>query len=86
MNIHPQTPVEIQSASLGTTLAIRDALIALIKLQPDIGALAKAMLREREVTIALLLNKGVPDSTIEAYRDTMDSIRPHGSDENPYQP
>jgi hypothetical protein len=86
MNTQPQTPAQFQAAISGMSLAFRDTLIALIKLQPDIGALAEVMHREREETIALLLNKGVPDSTIEAYRDTMDSIRPHRSDEDPYQP
>lgn len=86
MNIQPQTPVEIQAASLGTTLAFRDVLIALIRLQPDIGALAEAMKREREETIALLLGKGVPELTIEAYRDTMDMIRPHKSGDEMFQP
>lgn len=67
-------------------MAIRDALHALIKLQPNIRAVAEAMLIEREETLALLLNRGVPDATIEAYRDTIDSIRPYRNGENPNPP
>lgn len=86
MKIVPLTTVELQSSSLGTTLAIRDALIALIKLQPDMGAVVEAMRYEREETLSLLLNKGVPDATIEAYRDTFDSIRPYRNGDDPSPP
>lgn len=75
----------MKDAEFGVTLAIQDAIRALVKTHPDMDAIARQMLREREETIALLLGKGHPDSVIEAYRDTMDSMRPHadGSDMNP---
>ena len=63
-------------------MATKDALVALIKLQANIAAVADQMWTEREETLALLLNKGVPDTTIEVYRDTIDSIRPHRSCED----
>lgn len=85
MNVKPQTPEHMQAVSTGEMMAIRDALVALISLQPDIAAVADRMRHEREETLTLLLNKGVPEATIEAYRDTIDSIRPHknGDDMNP---
>lgn len=86
MKLVPLTPIELQSSLLGETLAFRDALIALIKLQPDMSAVAEAMRHEREETLTLLLNKGVPDATIEAYRDTFDMIRPYRNGEDPNPP
>ena len=85
MKLVPQTPEHMQAVSTGEIMAIRDAFIALISLQPDIAAVAERMRAEREETLALLLNKGVPEATIAAYRDTIDSIRPHrnGEDMNP---
>lgn len=85
MKLEPKTLEHMQAALMGETMAIRDAFVALISLQPDIAAIADRMRREREETLTLLLNKGVPEATIEAYRDTFDSIRPHknGDDMNP---
>jgi hypothetical protein len=75
----------MQATLTGEFMAIRDAFVAIISLQPDIAAVAERMRQEREETLTLLLNKGVPEATIEAYRDTIDSIRPHrnGEDMNP---
>ncbi len=67
----------MENGGIGVTLAIQDAIRALVKTHPNMDAIARQMLREREETIALLLGKGHPDSIIEAYRDTMDSMRPH---------
>ena len=52
---------------------------------PAPDALADAMLREREETIAILLANGSPDLTIDAYRDFLDGMRPHleGDDLSP---
>jgi len=85
MQFKPQPPEHMQAVSTGQMMAIRDAFVALISLQPDIAVVADRMRHEREETLTLLLNKGVPEATIEAYRDTIDSIRPHknGDDMNP---
>ncbi len=85
MEFRPQTPEHMQATSTGMMMAIRDAFVALISLQPDVAAVAERMRQEREETLTLMLNKGVPEATIEAYRDTFDSIRPHrnGDDMNP---
>lgn len=75
----------IQAADLGITMALQDAIRALIKLQPDMDAVFHAMSREREETMALILAKNWSDTAIEAYRDTIDSLRPHlnGDDMSP---
>jgi Spy/CpxP family protein refolding chaperone len=75
----------MKDADTGVTMAFRDAIRALIKTHPDMDAIATQMLHEREESIALLLGQGYSDAAIEAYRDTMDSLRPHadGSNMNP---
>lgn len=75
----------VQAANLGITTAFQDAIRALIKLQPDMDAVFQVMSREREETMALILAKNWPDTTIDAYRDTIDSLRPHldGDDMSP---
>ena len=75
----------LQDIDLGSTMAMQDLLRALIKVHPDIDAVAHAMYREREETMALMLAKNWSDTTITSYRETIDSIRPHrdGDDMSP---
>jgi len=78
-------PKDLQASIFGMTTAFRDAIRALVMMHPEPDILARAMYKEREETIAKLLADGFPDLTIEAYRDTIDSIRPHfdGDDMSP---
>lgn len=70
---------------IGSKMAMQDLLRALIKTHPNIDAVARAIHQEREESIANMLGKNWPDTIIESYRNTIDSIRPHadGDDMSP---
>ena len=74
-----------QALQAGQALAFLDVIRALVRLHPRPGEIAEALYKEREEMIAILLAKGCPDETIDAYRGTIDSIRPHpeGQDASP---
>jgi hypothetical protein len=76
---------DMQAVSLGTMMAIRDALAVLIRTHQDIGKVAEMMRNDREETVSIMLAKGYPDKSVDAYRDMIDMIRPHldGGDMNP---
>lgn len=78
-------PKDLQASLTGIVLALQDAIRALGMTHPAPDVVAQAMYKEREETIATLLANGSPDLTISAYRDIIDSIRPHadGEDTNP---
>lgn len=76
---------DMQASSAGQALAFLDVMRTMIRLHPGVGEIAEALYKEREETISIMLAKGCPDKTIDAYRDTIDSIRPHpdGQDTSP---
>ena len=85
MTTTPKGLEDMQAVSLGTMMAIRDALTVLIRTHPDIGKVAEMMRNDREESVSIMLAKGYPDKSVDAYRDMIDMIRPHldGDDMNP---
>ncbi len=74
-----------QASESGQAIAFLDVIRTLVRLHPKVGEVADALYKEREETISIMLANGYPDETIDAYRGTIDSIRPHpdGQDMNP---
>ena len=85
IKVHEMSPKDLQESLAGIVMAFQDAVRALSMTHPAPGILAQAIYKEREETIALMLAKGSADRTIEAYRDIIDSMRPHfeGDDMDP---
>jgi len=85
VDLSEMDPKDLQASMAGIIMALQDAIRALGMTHPATDVLARAMHNEREETIATLLANGSPDLTIAAYRDIIDSIRPHaeGDDMNP---
>lgn len=77
IKVREMSPEDLQASLEGIVMAFQDAIRALSMTHPAPGTLAQAMYKEREETIASLLAKGTPDLTIDAYRDIIDSMRPH---------
>lgn len=85
IDVSEMDPKDLQASLTGIVMAFQDAIRALSMTHPAPGTLAQAMYKEREETIAILLAKGSSDLTIDAYRDIIDSMRPHieGDDMSP---
>jgi len=85
INVREMSPEDLQASLFGILKACQDAVRAIAMTHPEPDALAQAMLKEREETIAILLANGSPDLTIDAYRDFIDAMRPHleGGDLSP---
>lgn len=85
INVREMSPEDLQASLFGMFKACQDAVRAIAMTHPAEEALAQAMFREREETIAILLANGSPDITINAYRDFIDGMRPHlkGDDLSP---
>lgn len=64
----------------GALLAMQTALRALIKAHPRIDELLPVLKHEGEESLAHLLNMGVPDGAIEAFRDAWNGLVPYVDD------
>lgn len=76
----------LKSASLGVSFAVQSVLRSLILTHPRLDELMVALRHEGNESLAVLLGSRAPDESIEAFRDTWNSIVPEpadGSGNNP---
>jgi hypothetical protein len=71
-----------KACSAGIAFAMQAALRALLKAHPKIDELLPVLKHEGEESLAHLLNMGVPDRAIEAFRDVWNGLVPY-VDEGP---
>lgn len=69
-----------KASSAGIAFAMQTALRALLKAHPQIDELLPVLKREGEESLSLLLHMGVPDRSIEAFRDAWNGLVPYVDD------
>jgi hypothetical protein len=76
----------LRAASLGASFAVQSVLRCLILTHPRIDELMGVLQREGNDSLAVLLGSRAPDESIEAFRDTWNSIVPEPTDSSAINP
>lgn len=67
---------QLRAGSMGIQVALQAVLRAILKTHPESDVLLRALKFEGEEALSLLLGMQVPDTSLDAFRDTWNHLVP----------